>query len=150
VTHPNEDVDARWTIKFSKAKPAADGRPRIDIAIPSFGYKSHISIDRRQEIIRRPARLLLRPAQSMATRIDRDRPLRRDLPRKTSLGGYTDVDIDDVIWNLNSGAAKVPRLPHVYQSFRRQSRCRTWKVNPTGSSNASAAYRSARIRSEQA
>jgi transposase, IS30 family len=27
--------------------------------------------------------------------------LRRDLPRRTSLGAYTDDDIDDVIWNLN-------------------------------------------------
>jgi IS5 family transposase len=48
-----KDVDARWTIKFSKARPAADGKPQIDIAIPSFGYKSHISIDRRHGIIRR-------------------------------------------------------------------------------------------------
>ncbi len=33
-----KDVDARWTLKFSKAKPAADGKPQIDIAIPTFGY----------------------------------------------------------------------------------------------------------------
>jgi hypothetical protein len=26
--------------------------------------------------------------------------IRRDLPRKASLGNYTDADIDDVIWNL--------------------------------------------------
>jgi transposase, IS30 family len=32
--------------------------------------------------------------------------LRRDLPRKTSLGGYTDADIDDVIWNLNATPRK--------------------------------------------
>jgi IS5 family transposase len=48
-----KDVDARWTIKLSKAKPAADGKPQIDIAIPAFGYKSHISIDRRHGVIRR-------------------------------------------------------------------------------------------------
>ena len=48
-----KDVDARWTVKFAKARPAADGTPRVDIAIPSFGYKSHISIDRRHSIIRR-------------------------------------------------------------------------------------------------
>ena len=48
-----KDVDARWTVKFSKAKPAADGKPRIDIAIPAFGYKSHISIDRQHGVIRR-------------------------------------------------------------------------------------------------
>ncbi len=48
-----KDVDARWTVKFAKGRPAADGKPQIDIAIPSFGYKSHISIDRRHGIIRR-------------------------------------------------------------------------------------------------
>ena len=32
--------------------------------------------------------------------------LRRDLPRKTSLDGYTPADIDDVIWNLNSTPRK--------------------------------------------
>jgi len=34
-----KDTDARWTLKFAKAKPMADGKPGIDIAIPSFGYK---------------------------------------------------------------------------------------------------------------
>ncbi len=48
-----KDVDARWTVKFAKARPAADGTPQIDIAIPTFGYKSHISIDRRHGVIRR-------------------------------------------------------------------------------------------------
>ena len=48
-----KDVDARWTVKFAKARPAADGKPQIDIAIPTFGYKSHISIDRRHGVIRR-------------------------------------------------------------------------------------------------
>ena len=48
-----KDTDARWTMKFSKAKPAADGSPQIDIAVPTFGYKSHISVDRRHGIIRR-------------------------------------------------------------------------------------------------
>jgi IS30 family transposase len=32
--------------------------------------------------------------------------IRRDLPRKTSLGQYTDADIDDVIWNLNATPRK--------------------------------------------
>jgi len=32
--------------------------------------------------------------------------LRRDFPRKTSLGAYTDDDIDAVIWNLNSTPRK--------------------------------------------
>ena len=37
-----KDTDARWTMKFSKAKPADDGKSPIDIAIPVFGYKSHV------------------------------------------------------------------------------------------------------------
>ena len=40
-------------MKFSKARPKEDGAPQIDIAIPVFGYKSHISIDRKHGIIRR-------------------------------------------------------------------------------------------------
>jgi transposase, IS5 family len=48
-----KDVNARWTVKFSKAKRAADDKPQTDIAIPVFGYKSHISIDRRHGVIRR-------------------------------------------------------------------------------------------------
>jgi transposase, IS5 family len=42
-----KDVDARWTVKFAKARVAANGKPQIDIAIPSFGYKNHIAIDQR-------------------------------------------------------------------------------------------------------
>jgi IS5 family transposase len=47
-----KDRDARWTVKHSKAKPAGDGAKRIDIAIPMFGYKNHIGIDRKQGLIR--------------------------------------------------------------------------------------------------
>ncbi len=48
-----KDVDARRTVKFAKGRTTADGKKQIDIAIPTFGYKSHISIDRRYGIIRR-------------------------------------------------------------------------------------------------
>lgn len=34
-----KDVDARWTLKFAKARPTADGKPQPDIAIPSFGVQ---------------------------------------------------------------------------------------------------------------
>ena len=47
-----KDRDARWTVKFSKAKPAEDGSKRIDIAVPAFGYKNHLGIDRRHGLIR--------------------------------------------------------------------------------------------------
>jgi hypothetical protein len=47
-----KDRDARWTVKFTKAKPAEDGAKRVDIAIPAFGYKNHIGIDRVHGLIR--------------------------------------------------------------------------------------------------
>ena len=40
-------------MKFSKAKPREDGTPLVDIAVPAFGYKNHVSIDRRHGLIRR-------------------------------------------------------------------------------------------------
>ena len=37
-----KDRDARWTVKFSKAKERADEtKPPVDIAIPAFGYLIH-------------------------------------------------------------------------------------------------------------
>ena len=48
-----KDRDARWTVKFSRAKPDAEGKTRQrDIAVPAFGYKNHASIDRRHGFIR--------------------------------------------------------------------------------------------------
>ena len=35
-----KDRDARWTVKFSKAKPREDGAPQVDLAVPAFGYKT--------------------------------------------------------------------------------------------------------------
>ena len=42
-----KDRDARWSVKYSKAKvkEGADPKP-VDLAIPMFGYKNHIGIDR--------------------------------------------------------------------------------------------------------
>ncbi len=48
-----KDRDARWTVKFSKAKPREDGASQADLAVPAFGYKNHLSIDRRHRLIRR-------------------------------------------------------------------------------------------------
>ena len=48
-----KDTDARWTVKTSKGKVEADGTIERDLAIPEFGYKSHINIDRRHGFIRR-------------------------------------------------------------------------------------------------
>ena len=49
-----KDRDARWKVKFSKAKERADGtRAAVDIAIPVFGYANHVAIDRGHGLIRR-------------------------------------------------------------------------------------------------
>ena len=48
-----KDVDARWTLKIGgKVRHKPDGKPLPQIATPVFGYKSHISIDRRYGFIR--------------------------------------------------------------------------------------------------
>src|SRR5215213_3539245 len=47
-----KDRDARWRVKWSKAKAAEDGTARVDLAVPAFGYKNHIGIDRRHGLIR--------------------------------------------------------------------------------------------------
>lgn len=49
-----KDRDGRWNVKFTKAKERPDGtKPPVDIAIPSFGYQNHISIDARFGLIRK-------------------------------------------------------------------------------------------------
>ena len=49
-----KDRDARWTVKFTKAKPKEDGStPPVDLAIPLFGYQNHVSIDRGFGFIRK-------------------------------------------------------------------------------------------------
>jgi transposase, IS5 family len=47
----HKDRDARWTVKSTKAKPRVDGAPRVDLAIPAFGDKNHLGIDRRHRLI---------------------------------------------------------------------------------------------------
>ena len=52
-----KDRDARWTLKRGRAKPkpqSGNGATRVpvEIAVPVFGYKSHLNIDRRHGLIR--------------------------------------------------------------------------------------------------
>lgn len=49
-----KDRHARWMLKFTKVK-RQEGRtlPSTDLAIPFFGYKSHVSIDRKFRLIRK-------------------------------------------------------------------------------------------------
>ncbi|SFT26981.1 hypothetical protein SAMN04487845_13722 [Methylobacterium sp. yr668] len=39
-------------LKWSKAKPTKDGAKWVDIAVPAFGHKNHVGIDRRHGLIR--------------------------------------------------------------------------------------------------
>jgi len=51
----HKDTNARWSIKYSRAKTAPDGSQKpghVDIAIPAFGYKNHIATDQRFGFIR--------------------------------------------------------------------------------------------------
>lgn len=51
-----KDVDARWTLKIGgKIRYRPDGTPLPQIALPVFGYRSHICIDRRFGFIRAAA-----------------------------------------------------------------------------------------------
>jgi IS5 family transposase len=51
-----KDRDARWSIKYTKAKVKEGADPKaskpVDLAIPMFGYKNHIGIDRAHGLIR--------------------------------------------------------------------------------------------------
>ena len=51
-----KDTQARWTLKIGgKIRYRPDGTPLPQIALPVFGYKSHIVIDRRYGFIRESA-----------------------------------------------------------------------------------------------
>ena len=51
-----KDTNARWTLKIGgKVRYRPDGTPLPMIATPVFGYKSHLSIDRRVGFIRESA-----------------------------------------------------------------------------------------------
>ncbi len=48
-----KDTDARWTVKTGRRKNPAGAQRRVpDIAIPVFGYKNHVVIDRAYGFIR--------------------------------------------------------------------------------------------------
>ena len=51
-----KDIDARWTLQIAnKVRYRADGSPLPKIVLPTFGYKSHIAIDRCYGFIREGA-----------------------------------------------------------------------------------------------
>ena len=50
-----KDRDARWTLKRARARTnaKADAKRRVESAVPVFGYKNHVSIDRAHGFVRR-------------------------------------------------------------------------------------------------
>ncbi|WP_414898185.1 transposase [Rhodovulum sp. YEN HP10] len=76
-----KDTTARWTVKYTKAKARADGSKPVDLATPTFGYKTHISIDRQHGIIRR--QIITDAAQHDGAR------LREGLVQKANTGRCT-------------------------------------------------------------
>ena len=50
-----KDTDARWMVKYSKARKTKEGDKDaglVDIQVPHFGYRTHISIDHKWRFIR--------------------------------------------------------------------------------------------------
>ncbi|MDX9861220.1 MAG: IS5 family transposase [Rhodospirillales bacterium] len=47
-----KDVDARWTVKIGRPRDKDAARSVPELAIPVFGYKNHVAIDRRFGFIR--------------------------------------------------------------------------------------------------
>ena len=50
-----KDTDARWTVKYSKARTTKEGEKDaglVDVPAPHFGYKNHVGIDRKWRFIR--------------------------------------------------------------------------------------------------
>ena len=47
------DRDGRWTIKRGRKPERGNARQGVEIAVPVFGYKNHLAIDRAHGLIRR-------------------------------------------------------------------------------------------------
>lgn len=76
-----KDTNARWTLKVGgKVRYRPDGTPLPMIATPVFGYKSHISIDRRFGFIRESM-------VTSASAADGRRRQRLSLPAKREMAG---------------------------------------------------------------
>ncbi len=117
-----KDRDARWTVKFSKAKPADDGSPRIDLAVPAFGYENHIGIDRRHGLFA-PGR----PQMRLVTTGRRCPPLSQRRTRAAACGRIlpTAPRLMSVTWRARACARRSTARSH------RASRCRSTSPGPT-------------------
>ena len=82
-----KDRDARWTVIYTNARPSEEGMPRVDFAIPAFGYKNCLGIDRRHRLIRRYP-----PRRGSAARTNRHQHRQRRMGRhRLSLKGQQEL-----------------------------------------------------------
>ena len=133
-----KDRDARWTVKFSKAKERANGsKPAVDIAIPTFGYQNHVSIDRQYGLIRRwdarPTRRLTRArgyARDCSTRptprawCGRTRPIDRRSTRSSSPRTASSVAFTEASSAADAGDDAARQCPQVRGPLARRARLR--------------------------
>ena len=91
-----KDRDARWTVKWSKAKPANDGSPRIDLAMPACAYKNHVGIDRCHGLILDVTYAARHHGFQLPTLISKARELLAENGRRSQIG-----------------CKKPPRKPHM-------------------------------------
>ncbi|TLP42092.1 transposase, partial [Cohaesibacter sp. CAU 1516] len=78
------DTNARWTLKVGgKVRYRPDGTPLPQIALPVFGYKSHISIDRKFGFIR---------GSTVTSAADADGRQLRHVLRKDNTASYVWAD----------------------------------------------------------
>jgi hypothetical protein len=83
-----KDLDARWTVKYSKAKPREDGSvPAVDLAIPAFGYKNVWPAPSARGIVSDPYQLQQR-IRSRASARPRWRAARHDPHNHVGLNGH--------------------------------------------------------------
>ena len=76
------DTQARWTVKTVwRREPAGTQRRLPEIAIPVFGYKSHIAIDRAYGFIRRSAVTDAACHDGRISHIHRKKPPGRVMPK---------------------------------------------------------------------
>ena len=50
-----KDTSARWTVRYSRARTTREGGKDaglVDISVPHFGYRNHVSIDRKWRFVR--------------------------------------------------------------------------------------------------
>jgi len=127
----HKDRDARWTVKYTKAKPRKDGSlPAVDIAIPLFGYQNHISIDRGFGFIRKWA---ASDAAAYAGRL-----LRHGLLDKTNTAGGVWADTGYRSQKNEKFIARNGFASHVHRKKSKGKPCRKRCAEPTTPNRRSA------------